>query len=112
VNIVDKPWGWEEIIVLNDKYCLKRLHIKKGERLSLQYHTQKKETMILEDGRCDVLVNDIIHTMVENEVLTINPMDIHRVIAYEDSIILEVSTPEVDDIVRIEDHYGRVRKKG
>ena len=54
----EKPWGREEWLVLNDKYCLKRLYVDKDNRLSLQYHEVKKETMILESGLCDLILND------------------------------------------------------
>tara|TARA_R100001594_G_scaffold91916_1_gene126188 strand:- start:4300 stop:4632 length:333 start_codon:yes stop_codon:yes gene_type:complete len=104
---VIKPWGKEVWLVLNDKYCLKRLYVNKDHKLSLQYHEVKKETMFLEKGLCDLVRNGEKVLMEKNQSYTINPGDVHRIIAHSDTIILEVSSPEVDDIVRIEDDYDR-----
>jgi len=104
---VDKPWGREEWLVLNDKYCLKRLYVNEGHKLSLQYHEEKKETMILEEGECDLIKNGDKIMMKHGLAYTINPQDVHRLIAHKDTTILEVSTPEVDDVVRLEDDYER-----
>jgi mannose-6-phosphate isomerase-like protein (cupin superfamily) len=108
MKTIEKPWGKEEWLILNDKYCLKKLYVSAGERLSLQYHEKKKETMFLELGQCRLLLNDEHITMIHDEPYTINPKDIHRVEALTDCIILEVSTPEVDDVVRLEDDYVRI----
>jgi len=107
VKTVDKPWGSEEWLVLNDKYCLKRLYINKGGKLSLQYHKVKQETMMLESGCCDLVKNGHNILMQEGDSYTIQPEEVHRLVAYTDSVVLEVSTPEVDDVVRIDDEYGR-----
>ena len=107
MKTVEKPWGKEEWLVLNDKYCLKRLYVNEEHKLSLQYHEVKKETMFLESGLCDLLINGKKHLMKEGQAYTINPEDVHRLIAITDTIILEVSTPEVDDVVRVEDDYNR-----
>jgi len=112
MKTVDKPWGREEWLVLNDKYCLKRIYINAGEKLSLQYHEEKTETMFLEKGLCDLILNGERILMKEQQPYTIHPEEIHRLQAFQDSVILEVSTPEVDDVVRLQDHYGRVEKKG
>ena len=115
MNTVDKPWGREEWLVLNDKYCLKRMYIEQGKKISLQYHEVKKETMILESGLCDLILNEDKILMEIGVAYTIQPEDIHRLISYSDSIILEVSTPEVEDVVRLEDDYDRPkysRRKG
>ena len=107
MKTVEKPWGKEEWLVLNDKYCLKRLYVNEGHKLSLQYHEVKKETMILEEGTCDLIKNGERILMRYGEPYTINPKDVHRLVAYKDTTILEVSTPEVDDVVRLEDDYER-----
>tara|TARA_R110000824_G_scaffold373_3_gene2722 strand:- start:930 stop:1289 length:360 start_codon:yes stop_codon:yes gene_type:complete len=107
MHTVHKPWGKEEWLVLNDKYCLKRLYVDKGKRLSLQYHEVKKETMMLESGCCDLLINGNNILMTAGESYTINPQDVHRLIAYTDTVVLEVSTPEVDDVVRCQDDFDR-----
>mgnify|MGYP003150469497 CR=1 FL=1 len=110
MKIVDKPWGREEWLVLNDHYCLKRLYVNKGEKLSLQYHEIKHETMILESGDCMLQKDNYHRVMRIGDPITIEPKSIHRIQAIEDTIILEVSTPEVDDIVRLEDNYGRTKE--
>ena len=107
VKTITKPWGREEWLVLNDKYCLKRLYINKGAKISLQYHEVKKETMFLEEGLADLVLNGEKILMKFSTPYTIQPRDEHRVIAYKDTVILEVSTPQVDDIVRLEDDYHR-----
>jgi mannose-6-phosphate isomerase len=107
MKIIDKPWGREEWLVLNDKYCLKRLYIDKGAKLSLQYHEVKKETMFLEEGLCDLMLNGERILMKTGLAYTINPTQIHRLEAYQDTVILEVSTPEMDDVIRLEDDYDR-----
>jgi len=107
----EKPWGREEWLVLNDKYCLKRLYVDKDNRLSLQYHEKKTETMILESGLCDLVLNDQKILMNVGTAYTIKPKDVHRLVSYSDTVILEVSTPEVHDVVRCQDDYGRTTKK-
>jgi mannose-6-phosphate isomerase len=107
MKVIQKPWGREEWLVLNDKYCLKRLYIEKGHKLSLQYHEVKKETMFLEEGLCDLVFNGTVYLMKKDTPYTIIPGDVHRLIAHSDTIILEVSSPEVDDVVRVEDDYDR-----
>ena len=107
LKVVEKPWGREEWLVVTDKYCLKRLYINKDHKLSLQYHEVKKETMFLEDGICDLVLNGKTRLMMTGKPYTINPKDVHRLIAHRDSVILEVSTPELNDVVRLEDDYER-----
>ena len=107
MRVVNKPWGREEWLVLNDKYCLKRMYIKEGHRLSLQYHKVKKETLFLEEGLVDLIINGKTILMKDEEPYTINPEDVHRLVAHKDSVILEISTPEVEDVVRMEDDYDR-----
>ena len=107
MKVVEKPWGREEWLVLTDKYCLKRLYINEGHRLSLQYHQSKTETMILEDGVCDLVIVGRVRLMQKGQPYTINPLEVHRLIARKDTVILEVSTPEVEDVVRLEDDYKR-----
>tara|TARA_A100001515_G_scaffold3636_1_gene3654 strand:+ start:195 stop:521 length:327 start_codon:yes stop_codon:yes gene_type:complete len=108
METIEKPWGKEEWLVVTDRYCLKKLYVNAGERLSLQYHEKKQETMFLEVGQCKLKLNDIMFTMIHDHPYTINPGDIHRLEASTDCIILEVSTPELDDVVRLEDDYVRV----
>ena len=111
---VDKPWGYELIWARTDRYVGKVLHVKKGESLSLQYHNVKDETILLQSGRLlfetrpagqdgDLRQVD----MKPGDVFHITPGTLHRMTAVEDCDIVEVSTPELDDVVRLEDRYGR-----
>jgi mannose-6-phosphate isomerase-like protein (cupin superfamily) len=105
---IDKPWGYEEWLEVNEKYVVKRLMMKKGNQCSLQYHEAKKETVMVLSGTLTVYFNDQIIKMAPSDTLTIEPHDIHRMFAEnEDCLYLECSTPELDDVVRIEDDYGR-----
>jgi len=107
---VEKPWGHEIRWAVNDKYLGKILHIKAGHKLSLQYHEQKDETIYVLKGT--VIVRDenkIVKVLEEGESFRIQPMTVHRFCAPTefDVDIIEVSTPEIDDVVRLEDDYGR-----
>ncbi len=109
---VNKPWGHEIRWAVNDKYLGKILHIDRGARLSRQYHEVKDETIYVLNGVLILeLGQDPIETIVlkEGDSYRILPKTIHRYLAPAESYVrlLEVSTPEVDDVVRIEDAYGR-----
>jgi len=106
---VEKPWGSEVWICENDTYAGKILHIKKGCKLSLQYHKVKKETLYLYKGLCNITVGDKTVLMGVGEVWEIPPKTIHRLEAVNDSDIFEISTPELDDVIRLSDEYGRVK---
>jgi mannose-1-phosphate guanylyltransferase len=112
MKTVEKPWGREEWYVLNDKYCLKRLYVNGQHRLSEQYHVKKKETMFLESGVASLLCDERVILMKCGVPYTINPKEVHQIRAHSDSVILEVSTPEIDDVVRLADDYGRMPSKG
>jgi mannose-6-phosphate isomerase-like protein (cupin superfamily) len=109
---VSKPWGYELIWAQTNRYVGKILHINRGESLSYQYHRVKDETIRLLSG---VLEMDL-ETNGKREKVQLNPGDClhivpgmkHRMSAVEDCDVLEVSTPELDDVVRLEDRYGRV----
>lgn len=108
---VEKPWGFELIWAHTDRYVGKMLHVKQGHRLSLQFHKQKDETIHLHSGRL-LLVVDQGNGLVERELgpgesFRIHPYTKHRMVAITDCDILEASTPELDDVVRLEDAYGR-----
>jgi mannose-6-phosphate isomerase len=110
--IVDKPWGHEQIWARTDRYVGKVLHIRAGEALSLQYHRVKDETIMLLRGRMQLVYfadGEQPHSkeLVPNEPFHITPGLRHRMIAIEDTDVLEVSTPELEDVVRLEDRYGR-----
>jgi mannose-6-phosphate isomerase len=108
---IDKPWGFELIWAHTDKYVGKILFIKAGEALSLQYHRLKDETIYLFSGEMDLLLEEEgelkKHRIHPGDVFRIMPHIKHRMIAIKDSEVLEASTPELDDVVRLEDRYKR-----
>jgi len=112
-TIVKKPWGHELIYAVTDKYVGKVLHINKGESLSLQFHNQKDETIYIQTGRIKFSTAPSpgdpleIITLEQGQSFHITPKLVHRMEALEDTDILEVSTPELDDVERLEDRYGR-----
>lgn len=114
-RIVDKPWGYELIWAQTERYVGKILHIKKGESLSYQYHRVKDETIRLLSGLMDMdLETGGTRTKVSlqpGDCLHITPGMKHRMSAVEDCDVLEVSTAELDDVVRLEDRYGRAEQK-
>lgn len=113
---VDKPWGYELIWAHTDRYVGKILHIRKWESLSYQYHRVKDESVHLLKGimEMDVEVEGVRQKLKfqPGDSLRIIPGMKHRMSALEDCDVLEVSTPELDDVVRLEDRYGRVESKG
>lgn len=109
---VDKPWGGELWFAHTDRYAGKLLHVKAGERLSVQYHAAKDESSLLLCGRLLLRRGPSAESLVETElepggVWRNEPGHVHSVEALEDSAIVEVSTPELDDVVRLSDDYGR-----
>jgi quercetin dioxygenase-like cupin family protein len=114
---VDKPWGYELIWARTDRYVGKILHINRGECLSYQYHRVKEETIHLLRGRMELQVaraGEARRTvqLSPGESFHIPPGLRHRMTALDDCDILEASTPELDDVVRLEDRYGRVPGEG
>lgn len=111
IERIDKPWGYELIWARTDRYVGKILHVNRGESLSLQYHEKKEETLFLTRGlvRLTLRFEDEqrVVEMREGDSFHIPPRLIHRIEALEDSDIAEVSTTELDDVVRLEDRYGR-----
>lgn len=113
-KIVEKPWGHENLIVHTDKYVMKKLFIKAGQRLSRQFHVQKDETVYVSQG---TLLLDLSRSDNESNVIKlkegkswrITPNTIHRFTAPDDQdvVLYEVSTPELDDVIRLSDDYGR-----
>tara|TARA_E500000081_G_C6084976_1_gene329746 strand:- start:84 stop:428 length:345 start_codon:yes stop_codon:yes gene_type:complete len=109
---INKPWGYEELIEHNEKYVLKKLFMKKGKRCSLQFHDYKHETLYVVSGLLKLTVGDSLDTLKEIELkpgdsYVLPPKIIHRMEGLNDSIYLESSTPELEDVVRLEDDYGR-----
>lgn len=111
----DKPWGYELIYALTDKYAGKIIFVRKDQRLSLQYHCCKEETLYFYSGKVLVEMGAGENTLEKTEFragecLHLPPGTCHRIHALEDTTILEVSTPQLDDVVRLADDYGRANK--
>jgi mannose-6-phosphate isomerase len=109
---VEKPWGHEVIWAETDRYVGKVLHIKAGQKLSLQYHRRKDETVMVWTGRIRFEhfgegETPQFRELGPGEPFHVTPGLRHRMIAIEDTDIFEVSTTELDDVVRLEDAYGR-----
>lgn len=110
---VPKPWGHELIWAETDRYVGKILHVKEGQALSLQYHEQKDETIYILSGKLRFEYGPLDETPLKEVVLEpgdtfhITPHLRHRMIGATDCDVLEVSTPELEDVVRLEDRYGR-----
>jgi mannose-6-phosphate isomerase len=109
---IPKPWGYEIWYALTDRYAGKILHVEQGHRLSLQYHQRKDESSYLLSGRLLLLHGRDAEDLAEREITPGSvwrnqPGDIHTIQALEDSDVLEVSTPDLDDVIRLEDDYGR-----
>jgi mannose-6-phosphate isomerase len=114
VTKVEKPWGYELHWAKTDRYVGKLIHVNRGHALSLQYHNVKDETIFLWSGRLLFEIDEngtlVGREMVPGEAVHVTPKTIHRMTALEDSDIFEVSTPELHDVVRLEDRYGRADK--
>jgi mannose-6-phosphate isomerase-like protein (cupin superfamily) len=111
---VDKPWGYELIWALSDSYCGKLLFVSAGQALSLQYHERKDESWYVQTGLAELELATLnggdrrIREIRPGDCFRFRPGTVHRVRAMEDTLIVEVSTPELDDVVRLQDDYGRV----
>jgi mannose-6-phosphate isomerase len=110
---VEKPWGYELIWAETEHYVGKVLFVKAGESLSLQFHREKDESWLVREGRAQLELGSAGDAVLREEVIAagasfrFRPGTVHRVTALEDTTILEVSTPQLDDVVRLEDVYGR-----
>jgi len=111
---VPKPWGGEEVFAETERYVGKILTVRAGQRLSLQYHVRKDETMRVMAGRCELHIGRFpgdrelqVLQLGPGDVCHIEPGVVHRLVAVTDVSVIEVSTPDLDDVVRIEDVYGR-----
>ena len=112
VTRVQKPWGYELIFARTDRYVGKILHINQGESLSLQYHEVKDESWLVQEGRAQLELGDVGGELETFEIgpgdaYRFRPRTVHRVTALEDTLVVEVSTPQLTDVVRLEDRYGR-----
>ncbi|MBV8063928.1 MAG: cupin domain-containing protein [Actinobacteria bacterium] len=110
---VEKPWGWELIWANAEAYVGKILFVRAGHSLSLQFHRVKDESWYVESGRAKLELGESGEAVMHEEVIAagacfrFRPGTVHRVTALEDTTIVEVSTPQLDDVVRLEDAYGR-----
>jgi mannose-6-phosphate isomerase len=111
IHRVEKPWGYELHWAKTDRYVGKIIHINAGHALSLQYHNQKDETILLWAGRLLFEIQEQgelkKHEVGPGQRFHVVPGTVHRMTAIEDCDVIEVSTPELDDVVRLEDRYGR-----
>ncbi|WP_294730608.1 hypothetical protein [uncultured Faecalibaculum sp.] len=112
IKYIEKPWGYEKLFTCNDSYALKEIGFKKGARCSLQKHVQKLEHAYILYGEIQVEEDNEngeieVHVYRPGECYEQKPGARHRVTALEDSAIIEVSTPHLDDVIRLEDDYGR-----
>ena len=113
VERIEKPWGYELLWALTERYCGKLIFVRAGQSLSLQFHNVKDEAWYVHEGRAKLELAAPGEGITESEVVGpgvafhFEPGTVHRVTAIEDTLIVEVSTPEVDDVVRLEDRYGR-----
>jgi len=110
---VEKPWGHELIWAQTEQYVGKVLFVKAGESLSLQFHRVKDESWLVHEGRARLELGSAGDALLSEEVVGAGATfrfragTVHRVTALEDTTILEVSTPQLDDVVRLDDRYGR-----
>lgn len=111
--LIEKPWGSEDLLEKNERYVLKKLFMKEGHKCSVQYHNFKHETIYVLSGKLNVYYGQELDNLKQvvlgpGEVIVLTPKKIHRMEALEDCYYLEASTPELDDVVRLVDSYGRV----
>ena len=109
---IKKPWGSEEILEINKKFMFKRLFMKKNHQCSLQYHNIKKESIYVISGKLKVITKKnkkkTSKILKKGDNILISPKTIHRMRAISDCTYLEASTPEINDVVRLEDDYKRI----
>jgi mannose-6-phosphate isomerase len=110
MNIIIKPWGYEEILETNEQYTVKRITMNAGHRCSLQKHIEKKETFVLLKGVMQLTHNDVERALQDGDSFTIEPGEVHRMAAVTNIVYLECSTSQLDDVVRIADLYGRTEQ--
>ena len=115
VTKVEKPWGHELLWAITDRYVGKIIHVKAGHALSLQFHERKDETILVWSGKIafDLQQGDrmVQKEMIHGDRVHVPAGTVHRITAIDDSDVIEVSTPELDDVVRLEDKYGRADQK-
>lgn len=113
-KIIDKPWGYEELIEVNKNYVVKKLFMKEGNACSTQYHELKTETIVILKGKLRIYIGNDLNSLTFNEYnegdyVTIKPYTIHKMEGMTDCMYLETSTIELWDVIRLKDDYGRVQ---
>jgi mannose-6-phosphate isomerase-like protein (cupin superfamily) len=109
---VEKPWGWELVWAEAEQYVGKLLFVRAGHSLSLQYHERKDESWLVHQGKARLELGPLGGELEELEIVPgdafrYRPGTVHRITAVEDTLVLEVSTPHLDDVIRLDDRYGR-----
>ena len=110
---IEKPWGWELIWAHAEEYVGKVLFVRAGHSLSLQFHKEKDESWYVQSGRAELQLGDAGDALLNTEVIApgacfrFRPGTVHKLKALADTTIFEVSTPQLDDVVRLDDRYGR-----
>lgn len=113
IKKIPKPWGFEVLLEKNKIYMLKKLFMKQNHRCSLQYHRKKIETIFILSGELEISYGKLKNKLTKkkffkNDIITIKPKMIHRMRAIKNCYYLEASTPQLKDVVRIEDDYKRL----
>ena len=109
---VEKPWGWELVWAEAGDYVGKLLFVRAGESLSLQYHEVKDESWLVQEGRARLELGEVggeleTFEIAAGDAYRLRPGTVHRMTAVEDTLVVEVSTNHLTDVVRLEDRYGR-----
>jgi mannose-6-phosphate isomerase len=112
VERVEKPWGHELVFASTERYCGKVIFVREGEQLSLQFHREKDETIYVQSGRAEFEIGDPggpldVEVVGPGRAFHLGAGTVHRIRALEDTVLLEVSTSGAEDVVRLEDRYGR-----
>lgn len=108
----EKPWGYELLFAHTQRYAGKLIFVKQGHRLSLQYHSKKDEAILIHQGKIMMEIEDTTGNkstviLEPGQSIHLPPLTRHRLQAIEDTTLFEVSTPELDDVTRLADDYGR-----
>ena len=106
-NKTDKPWGYEKVLIYTEKYLTKELYLKEGFQTSFHYHNDKDETMYIMSGAGYIEFEDKKEYFEPNDSIRIKPGVVHSIVATENTVLHEVSTPFLDDTVRVNDYYNR-----
>lgn len=111
-QIIPKPWGQEELLEVNERYMVKRLTMEQGKRCSLQYHNKKRETIYILEGKLKICIGSDRYHLDERifssgDSTTIEPGKVHRMEGLTKAVYLEASTPELEDVIRLQDDFGR-----